>query len=279
MILEDEYRNILSKLSVRLNGKIRNKPVMDFESNDRGGALEFADYHPYTAGDSIRHIDWNRYMTDSHLVVRRYHKYERPEITLVPDLSASVYASGKAEHIRKLSAAVGFCVLNSGMKLRLLSMIGSCTQYVGTAGISRFLKDVQEIAADKCHCLSFSGREADMSDNVVLVTDLIYHGVEHMKNNIRLSGRACSIFRLESGSDRNPELRGNLRLRDSQNGMVRKTRVNNAVLAGYKEAYQQYFQQVMKYSSCQGWHITVVDVDLPFLQQLKMVAPGGSIFV
>ena len=279
MILEDEYRNILRKLSVRLNGKMRNRPVMDFQSNDRGGALEFADYHPYTAGDCVRHIDWNRYLTDSHMVVRRFHKYERPEITLVPDLSASVCAGGKAEAVRKLSAAVGFCVLNSGMKLRLLSMIGQCTQYVGTSGISRFLADVQGIPADKCHCLSLSGSQMDLSDNVVLITDLVYYGVDHMKNNLRLTGRACSIFRLETGSDRNPELRGYLRLRDSQNGKVRKTIVNNAVLEGYIQAYQQYFKQVKKYSNGQGWRITDIDVDLPFLQQLKMAAPGGSIFV
>ncbi len=97
MLLTADEMKLFAGLKVRLSKRISKQPIMDYNSRDNGGSLEFNDYQQFTPGENIRHIDWNRYMRDSSLVVRQYDKMERPEFTVAVDLSSTV-AMGKKYH-------------------------------------------------------------------------------------------------------------------------------------------------------------------------------------
>ncbi len=55
-----------------------------------GQAVEFADYKPYTPGDSLRDLDWRVLARRDRLVVRRYRAETEMRATLVLDASADL---------------------------------------------------------------------------------------------------------------------------------------------------------------------------------------------
>ncbi len=60
-----------------------------------GQAVEFADYKPYTPGDSLRDLDWRVLGRRDRLVVRRYRAETEMRATLVLDASADLGSTGE----------------------------------------------------------------------------------------------------------------------------------------------------------------------------------------
>lgn len=69
-----------------------------------GQAVEFADYKPYTPGDSLRDLDWRVLGRRDRLVVRRYRAETEMGVTLVLDASADL-GSTEAKWAQALSLA------------------------------------------------------------------------------------------------------------------------------------------------------------------------------
>ncbi len=279
MILEDKYRKILTRLKVRLSQKIKNCPFMDRESFDQGEALEFADYQSYVWGDNVRHIDWDRYALESKLVVKKYHVYERPEVVLIPDMSASIEVGQKTDDVRKLSASLSHCMLDAGFVIKLVFNNAVVSRYAGVRDYSRLSHDIEFLEAGTYPFLSVSGQVVKNAANVLIVTDLVYHGLEHLRGNLLLSGIKCTIYRLESENDRNPEFCGNMRFRDVQVDKNIDTYVSYKVIKEYQNVRQEYFQEAREYCSRQGWRMCDIDIDQSFLKQLDRIAPQGVIVI
>lgn len=60
-----------------------------------GQAVEFADYKPYTPGDSLRDLDWRVLGRRDRLVVRRYRAETEMRATLVLDASGDLGSTGE----------------------------------------------------------------------------------------------------------------------------------------------------------------------------------------
>lgn len=69
-----------------------------------GQAVEFADYKPYTPGDSLRDLDWRVLARRDRLVVRRYRAETEMGVTLLVDASADL-GSTEAKWAQALAIA------------------------------------------------------------------------------------------------------------------------------------------------------------------------------
>ena len=71
------------KKSSQANSKANEDP------KKRGESVEFADHRPYTAGDDLRHIDWNIYARLDRFFMKLFMEEEDLSLHIVIDASAS----------------------------------------------------------------------------------------------------------------------------------------------------------------------------------------------
>lgn len=75
-------------------------------SRNLGVDVEFADYKEYSAGDSLRHLDWRVYGRTDRYVVRRYQLESELPTVLVLDASGDMGTANKFEHAVRLVACL-----------------------------------------------------------------------------------------------------------------------------------------------------------------------------
>ena len=82
----------------------------DWSSPNFGFSQEFAEYRAYTAGDDLRHIDWNVYARTERAYLKRYRGETNTLLTVLLDSSNSMkYSShgvSKSEYARFAAAAL-----------------------------------------------------------------------------------------------------------------------------------------------------------------------------
>ena len=117
-----------AKILTRLAGYrlIRQKPAPGQESGDwnsrqKGGAIEFIDYRAYTLGDEIRQVDWKTYARLGRLYVKEHLDEKQDTTLLLVDTSASMdwgeEAAQKGRYALQIAAGLGSCVLFGGDRL------------------------------------------------------------------------------------------------------------------------------------------------------------------
>lgn len=75
-------------------------------SRNIGVDVEFADYKEYSAGDSLRHLDWRVYGRTDRYVVRRYQLESELPAVLVLDASGDMETANKFSHAVRLVACL-----------------------------------------------------------------------------------------------------------------------------------------------------------------------------
>ena len=279
MLLDSNDIGLLSNLKVKFRSKTRNRSHMDFRSLDNGRSQEFNDYLPFTPGENIRHVDWNLYMRDSTLFTRQYEQLERPEVTIVPDLSASVSVSGKAGAVKRLAAAISFCFLNRGASVKLYSD-GNLMRYFGRTGCERICSDIEQLPENKVKFLTLKKSASMMSDYVLVVSDLIFsEGFKQFKTNLNFGNKSCYLIALSNDLDRTPVLEGNLKLQDSQNGHTFSCCVDRDMIKLYQKCRSEYYFQIEKYSKRMNWQYKHIDVEGSLQDQMTTLAPAGTLFI
>jgi uncharacterized protein (DUF58 family) len=279
MVLTAKEMQSLSALRVAVRDRIRNRTAMDYRSMDAGGNLEFQDYQPYVPGETIRCVDWNRYLQDGSLMIRQYQKPEKPDVTVVVDLSRSVAASGKSREVKRFSAALCFCLLNRNLSVKLLAgknqLSGS-----GPGSWPRLHGDLEALPENNRDSAIGDFSHLRVSQTIVIVSDLIFSdGFEQFKKQFNPGHRSCSLFNVSTPLDRHPDLRGNLSLLDSQNGRRLKCMVNEAVLEGYKSSRSAYYANIMRHCRKMQWCYREILTENSLYEQIQSICSNGTLIV
>ncbi|MCA8938553.1 MAG: DUF58 domain-containing protein, partial [Planctomycetes bacterium] len=93
-------------------------------SHQRGrrGDDEFIGHSAYSAGDDLRHVDWNAYSRAERLFLKVFQPEASREITLLIDDSRSMAASDeKRLFTLQLAALLGSVALDSGATLSIVA--------------------------------------------------------------------------------------------------------------------------------------------------------------
>ena len=85
-------------------------------SPDFGFSQEFAEYRAYSAGDDLRHIDWNVYARTERLYLRRFRGETNTWLTILLDASNSMqfgsHGVNKMDYARYLAASIFYLALH-----------------------------------------------------------------------------------------------------------------------------------------------------------------------
>ena len=267
--------HILSKVKISLRGKIRNRTLMDYSSTDSDGTIDFNEYKTYTPGENLRHIDWNKYYTESDLYVRKFYKLEKPDFYIVPDFSSSIAASNKIADIKRFTAAICFCLLNKAMvvKLRLPDGVFS---FSSRTQINTLMDKIENFNSDTVGSSKLDKINDVQCNNVIVISDFIFSdGFEQFENTMKVGQRSCSLFNISNSDDRSPALSGNMRLVDSQNGKTVITRISPDIINRYKNIREQYYQNVIDHCKKMNWSYREIFTEDSIDTQFEKILTNG----
>ena len=112
-LLPAELAGKLDALDVLSRRVLAGKMQGERRSKRRGRSVEFDDYRPYTAGDDLRHIDWNVFARLDRFFLKIFQEEEDLSVHIILDCSASMLAGTPSKIFTgaQLAAALAYVAL------------------------------------------------------------------------------------------------------------------------------------------------------------------------
>ena len=262
-LLDAKFMARLDGLDLLSRKILQGKLQGERRARRRGQSAEFADHRPYVVGDDLRFIDWNIYGRLDQLFLKLFLEEQDLSLYVLADMSGSVAAGepAKALAIKKLAAALSYIGLVNNCRVTVSRFAEGITGQVGNMrgrvyahrladflldaepdGVSHFERACRELAA---------GRTG--SGVVVILSDFLFKEGFDMGLRRLVSDR-YEIYALHvlSPQELGPELSGDLRLVDMEDGDQAEVTVNPALLDYYKRALSAYCNELKSFCTARG---------------------------
>ncbi len=180
--------------------------------NEPGASLEFHEYRPYQPGDDLRRVDWGVYGRSDLLVVRQYQVELSPNVEIHLDGSASMglYPGKSAAALFLASFLAGVIEGAEGHPVLVLGEERHLRE-----GILGALKGCPFSAREE---LGASGRGSPCRGRPVriLISDFLFEDAARVMARLGQGADLLLPFVLLAEEERNPTLRGPVRLVDAE---------------------------------------------------------------
>lgn len=262
-LLTPKFMNRLDALDVLSRKILQGKIQGERRSKRRGHSVEFADHRPYVVGDDLRFIDWNIFGRLEQLFLKLF--LEELDLTLhvTLDISGSMGTGEPRKNLyaKQLAAALTYIglvnnnrvtlsVFDDGLRARLANMRGrsylpQMAEFLLDAkpeGVSNFTKTCEQLTTGP------SGRGV-----VIVISDFL------MKEGYaaglrRLVGGQAEVYAilLLSPQELSPEISGDLKLIDVEDGDSSEVTVSGALLKYYKQNLRAYCDELQNFCTKLG---------------------------
>ncbi len=269
------------------SGKLRGER----RSKKRGESVEFADHRPYVSGDDLRHVDWNIFGRLDRLFLKLFLEEEDLCLHIVLDCSASGDCGdpGKFLYMQRVAMALGYIGLVNYNRVAMTAIGTQDAEMVDgkavSTGIVSSIRDLRgrrrtnELAQWLCSLEPAGGSnfgEAAKRISVsrrgkgVMVVLSDYFLKEGYQDGLRLlMGRGYDVFALQclSPEEVDPEssdkFRGDLRLRDVEDGDFAEITVAAPLLKKYKANLAAYCDELRTFCARRDINLLTVQTDTP----------------
>jgi uncharacterized protein (DUF58 family) len=292
-LLDPEFMRQLERLSAVAKRPFPGRMKGEKRSTKRGSSVEFADYREYAAGDDPRYVDWKAYARLEKLFLKLFVEEEDLSVHLLLDASQSmdfpqdggVGRVTKFEYARRAAAALGYVGLIRYDRVGVAGFSQALGRRVpslrGRNAVSQFLDYLEELRAggstDFTHALrNYASRHA-LPGVCVVLSDFFDPNWE--KGVRALLARRFQIVLLQvlDPEEVEPNLIGDLRLVDAETGEAREVSVSPAMLASYREAFQQFCGQLEDVSAQYGMDYIRVTTDTPVEDLILKTLRGAGL--
>lgn len=218
-----------------------------------GGAMEFADYRPYRAGDELRRIDWQLYARSEQLNVRRYALETDPRCDILIDCTSSMNVYQKSAAAAGVGAIFAQSALNGGFSLQVWTL-GDELNKVENPGEPLLWNLPPSHSAQDVSELLFRSEKGFFRNGLrIFISDLLFETPPEtvLKS---LGGAGCVIVQILGEAELEPVLSGEITLHDPESGRTRSLTVDERSLQRYKEKLHRFqarwAETARKYNSC-----------------------------
>jgi uncharacterized protein (DUF58 family) len=276
-LLDSAMMARLGQLDLTSRKMFAGKLKGERRSKKRGESVEFADHRQYNVGDDLRHIDWNIYGRLDRFFMKLFVEEEDLSLHLVIDASESSDCGepNKFFYMQQVALALGYIGLVNLNRVAVTTIGGTMrtgeedaeSRVAGGDEVSpmhtirdlrgkrrlhdlgRFLcaiepggrSDFAEVA--KRIALSRRGRGV-----MVVLSD--YFMKEGYETGLRLLvGRGYDLFALQilSPQEVEPDIKGDLRLRDVEDGDMAEVTISAPLLKKYKQILASYCTELREF--------------------------------
>jgi uncharacterized protein (DUF58 family) len=258
-------------------------------SRRKGQSVEFADFRNYVPGDDLRFLDWNLYARLDKLFLKLFLEEEDLHFFALIDASTSMDFGSptKLQYAKQLAAALGFIGLICADRIKV-EALGGARQEAGPVlrgrhSLWRLLEYLDGIQPGlnlplaesiKSFCMRSTGKGI-----LVLLTDLLdKSGYETALRVLLAQKMDLYVVHILSPEELNPELQGDLRLVDSEDGDTAEITVSRPLLDRYQQTLGAFLTGARDFCNRRGMtylpvntQIPVADVVTKYLRQRGLV--------
>jgi uncharacterized protein (DUF58 family) len=244
-------------------------------SKRRGASIEFADHRNYVVGDDLRFVDWNIFIRLDRLFIKLFEEEEDLHFHLLIDTSRSMDFGepSKLHYAKQVSAALSFIGLVNHDRVVISTYrdeLADCMPAArGRHSYWRVTEFLTRLTADEgSHlaksCKSFAIRQPGKGV-VVLLSDLLdKNGFEEGLRYLIAKQYDIYVIHVLAGEEVEPELVGDLRLVDSEDGDVAEITVSAPLLKRYRANVDAYCATVKDFCSRRGITYLFTTNQIPF---------------
>src|SRR5690349_18722045 len=145
-LLDPEFLHKLEQLELVSRKIIMGRMKGERKSKRRGSSVEFAEHRQYSAGDDLRHIDWNAYGRLDRLFLKLFLEEEDLQVHTLLDTSLSMGfgTPTKLHYGKQVAAALAFIGLVNHDRVIMETFAGKLDQGIpGVRGRSQMWRVVQ----------------------------------------------------------------------------------------------------------------------------------------
>jgi uncharacterized protein (DUF58 family) len=276
-LLSPELLARLERLELVSRKIFRGRMKGERRSRRKGQSVEFADFRSYVHGDDLRFLDWNTYARLDRLFLKLFLEEEDLHFYALIDGSESMNFGEptKFAYARQLAAALGFVGLVRGDRVKIETLGRANHEPApvlrGRRSLWRMLEHLQGLEpgtnvplADgvKSFCIRNSGKGI-----VVLISDLMdKSGYEAALRYLLAQDMDIYIVHLLSIEEIEPELQGDLRLVDCEDGDVAEITVSGPLLRRYRETLAAFINSAREFCTRRGMVYLPARNDVPVEQ-------------
>ena len=285
-LFDGKFIRTIRQLGLTANNVARGGRHADHPAVELGSGVEFRDYRGYTPGDDFRRIDWSLYNRLGRLFVRQFDQLEDFPVYVLIDLSDSMWfdAPARADMARQVAAAVVAAAVNQHDRPQIhpfgAEFASPLRTIHGSNGLARALDYLGNLASlgqtDLVGCLRRFASRRIRNGMLVIVSDFFDPaGIDTITNALRSVRHSMLLVQLARESDREPDVSGEVRLVDCESGTRVDVQADSAVLAAYRDAYDQFQTTLDNFANKRGVAHVKLDVEQPLLDQLDKLFPYG----
>lgn len=276
-LLDPEFMNRLERLDIISRKIFAGRMKGERRSKRKGQSVEFADYRNYVVGDDLRFLDWNIYGRLEKLFIKLFFEEEDLHVSILLDCSKSMDFGDpvKALYAKRVAAALAYIGLVNYNRVTLCGYSDRFgPEQAGVRGrhlISKvldYLVNLEPAGAGRmtAACRQFAIRHPQRGI-VVMLSDFLDKG--GYEEGLRyLLGRHYDLYAIQllSPQEIQPDLAGDLRLRDVEDNDVAEVTISRALLNRYKQNLNAYCGQLQEYCSRRGITYLFTSTEVPFDQ-------------
>jgi uncharacterized protein (DUF58 family) len=255
----------------RAHGQLRGA----HRSRRVGTGMVFADYRPYSEGDDVRHVDWGIYLRLDRLILRLFEEEADLPVYIFVDASRSMDhgRSGKLDYARQLAGALAYSALLNHDRVNISAFADGLREMLPTrrgrnqAGqVFRFLDGLQ--GGGRTNVGAALRRYFSVPRTrglVVLISDFLDpSGFEEAFAVLRRFRHDVVVLHVMSPDERDPQLPEEVVLVDAEEGTTTEVEITPALLAAYRETFEQHAREIEAFCRKYGWGYARAATDVPF---------------
>lgn len=250
-LLDPAFIRKLEQMQVASKRIFAGRMKGERRSPRRGQSVEFADFRNYVIGDDLRFVDWNIYARVERLFLKLFLEEEDLNISIILDTSASM-AYGepdKLEYGKRIAAALAYIGLANLDRVNLhtaqdhlgAGLVGMRTKRVAQRVFS-FLTSLRGHGATDLTeaCKRFSLQHRQKGIAIVISDFLDKRGFEPALKYLLMSGCDVIAIHLLAPDEVDPDLTGDLRLVDLEDGSIAEVSRSDLVIRQYKKTLELF---------------------------------------
>ncbi|HNQ24705.1 MAG TPA: DUF58 domain-containing protein [Phycisphaerae bacterium] len=278
-LLAPEFATRLEQLELISRKIFAGKLRGERRSKRRGESVEFADYRSYVVGDDLRFLDWNIYARLDTLFLKLFLQEEDLHVSLLFDVSRSMDwgTPHKGLYARRVAAALAYIGLVNFDRVSLYGYAnGLRRELTGVRG-RRFMPKVIDLLSNAPYegesDLTATARQFAVRHPqpgvVLLLSDFIDKG--GYEQGLRyLLGRRYDLYAVQilSPEEMEPNLVGDLQLRDVEDNDRAEVTISRALINRYKRNLQAYCSGLKEYCARRGVQYLFTSTEVAFDQMV-----------
>jgi uncharacterized protein (DUF58 family) len=304
-LFDEPFLRKLERLAILSRQAIAGQVQGERRSPKRGHSVEFADFRPYAPGDDFRRIDWNAYARLERFFLKLFVEEEDLTVHILVDASRSMDWGhpNKLWYAVRMAAALGYIAL-AGLDRVTVTALGAAG---GTNGgmdflsprrgkqqafsLFQFLSALQANGAlELGMALVRYGNRSIRPGPLLLLSDLfdiVPQGPERPRvhsgdvreglNALAARGFEVTVLHILAPDEVDPELAGDLKLRDVESGAEVEITADYDLLNRYRDGLAEWRGELRQFCKARGIHYVSVDTSVPFDELLFALLPRHGV--